>query len=314
MIIIGTRGSALALAQTTWIKERILQRFPDIEVSLKIIKTSADKDTTSSLRSASSVGVFVKELEQALREEQIDIAVHSMKDVPTRISEGLEISAIPEREDARDAFISGQAKSLLDLPHGATIGTGSVRRQAQILALRPDLRIMDIRGNVDTRLKKLQDGIYDAVILACAGLRRLGLQQRITSPLDYAQMLPAPGQGALAIETRCQDSRVRAIVSPLNHLPSAIAVSAERTFLQRLGGGCNVPIAAYVRITQDIFEMDALAASPDGQRIVRDSVRENVKGIDEAVASLADAILSRGGRAILNECLGNSTVADKSGE
>jgi hydroxymethylbilane synthase len=300
-IIIGTRGSALALAQTTWIKESILRHSSDIEVSLKIIKTSADKDTTSSLRSSSSVGVFVKELEQALREEQIDIAVHSMKDVPTQIAEGLEIFAIPEREDARDAFIASQAKSLLELPEGATIGTGSIRRQSQILTIRPDLKIMDMRGNVDTRLKKLQDGIYDAIILACAGLRRLGLQDRITSPLDYGQMLPAPGQGALAIETRRHDSRVEAIISPLNHPPSAIAVTAERSFLQRMGGGCNVPIAAYARITQEVFEMDALVASPDGQRIVRDSVRENLKGIDEAVASLSDRILSQGGRDILDE-------------
>jgi hydroxymethylbilane synthase len=300
MIIIGTRGSALALAQTTWVKERILRHFPDTEVSLKIIKTSADKDTTSSLRS-SSVGVFVKELEQALREEQIDIAVHSMKDVPTQIAAGLEISAIPEREDARDAFISSQAKSLLELPQGATIGTGSVRRQAQILAIRPDLKIVDIRGNVDSRIKKLEDGIYDAIILACAGLRRLGLQQRITSPFDYEQMLPSPGQGALAIETRSHDFRVKAMVSPLNHPPSAIAVTAERSFLQRMGGGCNVPIAACARVTQETLEMDALVASPDGQRILRDSMRENLKGMDEAVASLSDRILLRGGRAILDE-------------
>jgi hydroxymethylbilane synthase len=298
---IGTRGSALALAQTAWIKERILQRFPDIDISLKIIKTSADKDTTTSLRSVSSVGVFLKELEQALLEEQIDIAVHSLKDVPTQTAAGLEIAAIPEREDARDAFIANQAANLLELPQGATIGTGSVRRQSQILSLRPDLKIMDIRGNVDTRLRKLQDGAYDAIILACAGLRRLGLQQRITSPLDYEQMLPAPGQGALAIETRSQDARVRTVVSTLNHPPSAIAVSAERAFLQRLGGGCNVPIAAYARVTQDIMVMDALVASTDGRRIVRDSVKEHWKRMDEAVSSLADRILLHGGRAILDD-------------
>jgi hydroxymethylbilane synthase len=301
MIIIGTRGSALALAQTTWIKERIMRLFPDIEVSLKIIKTSADKDTTSSLRSSSSVGVFVKELEQALREEQIDIAVHSMKDVPTQISADFEISAVPEREDARDAFIASQAGNLLELPGGATIGTGSIRRQAQILAIRPDLKIMDIRGNVDTRLKKLHEGIYDAIILACAGLRRLGLQEQITSPFSYEQMLPAPGQGALAIETRSHDPRIRAFVAPLNHLPSAIAVSAERGFLQRMGGGCNVPIAAYARVTRETIEMDVRIASPDGQRIMGDSMRGSIEGMDEAVASLADRILSQGGRAILDE-------------
>jgi hydroxymethylbilane synthase len=304
MVIIGTRGSALALTQTSWVKEHILRQYPDLDVSLKIIKTSADKDTTSSLRSASSVGVFVKELEQALLEEQIDIAVHSMKDVPTQIAAGLQLSAIPEREDARDALITNQAKSLLELPKGSTIGTGSVRRQAQILAIRPDFKIIDIRGNVDTRLKKLQDGAYDAIILACAGLRRLGLQQRITSPIEYEQMLPAPGQGALAIETRSEDSRIKAIVSHLNHLPTAIAVSAERSFLQRMGGGCNVPIAVYGRLVQDTFEMNALVASPDGQHIIRDSMRENLNGIDDAVASLSERVLSRGGRAILDKALG----------
>jgi hydroxymethylbilane synthase len=301
MVIIGTRGSALALAQTTWIKEQILRHFPDIDVSLKVIKTSADKDTTSSLRSSSTVGVFVKELEQALLDKEIDIAVHSMKDVPTRIAEGLRIAAIPKREDARDAFIANQAKELMDLPEGSTLGTGSVRRQAQILAMRPDLKIADIRGNIDTRLRKLHDGGYDAIILACAGLRRLGLQPRRSSPLDYKQMLPAPGQGALAVEIRDQDSRIEPIVSPLNHPHTAIAVSAERLFLQRMGGGCNVPVAVYARFTQDRIEMDALVASPDGRQIVRDSIRENLKEIDAAVASLADRILQRGGRAILDE-------------
>jgi hydroxymethylbilane synthase len=301
MVTIGTRGSALALVQTTWIKEQILRHFPEMDVSIKIIKTSADKDTTSSLRSSSNIGVFVKELEQALLDKEIDIAVHSMKDVPTQISQGLRIAAIPEREDARDAFIAHQAKGLMELPKGSTVGTGSVRRQAQILAIRPDLKIMDIRGNVDTRLKKLQDGIYDAIILACAGLLRLGFHDRLTSPLDYAQMLPAPGQGALAVEIRNQDSRIETVVSPLNHQATAIAVSAERSFLQRMGGGCNVPVAVYAHLLQDTLAMDALVASPDGQRIVRESIRVNLKETDAAVASLADRILQRGGRAILDD-------------
>jgi hydroxymethylbilane synthase len=300
-VIIGTRGSALALAQTLWVKERILRHFPDIEVSLEITRTSGDKDVTSSLRSTSSVGVFVKELEQALLDEKIDLAVHSMKDVPTRISEGLEISAIPEREDARDAFLTHQAGSLLELPKGATLGTGSIRRQAQILAIRPDLKIKDIRGNLDTRLKKLEDGAYDAILLACAGLRRLGLRHRITYALDYGQMLPAPGQGALAIETRRQDRQIKSIVAMLNHPPSAMAVSAERGFLECMGGGCNVPIAAYARVTEEVLEMDALVASPDGRHILRDSMKETVKGMDDAIAALAGRILSRGGRAILEE-------------
>lgn len=301
MIIIGTRGSALALAQTSWIREQILRHFPDAGVELKIIRTSADKDTTSSLRSASTVGVFVKELEQALLDREIDIAVHSMKDVPTQIGAGLRIAAIPEREDARDALIAHHVKSITDLPNGARVGTGSIRRQAQLLALRPDLQIMDIRGNVDTRLKKLQEGMYDAIILACAGLRRLGLQDQISLPLNYDQMLPAPGQGALAVEIRSGDSRIDAIANALNHHPTAVAVMVERAILQRMGGGCNVPVATYARLQENIIEVDALVASPDGKRVVRDSMRDNLNKADEAAAALADRILVRGGQPILDE-------------
>jgi len=303
MIIIGTRGSPLALAQTTWVKEQIVRNFPDIDVALKIIKTSADKDATSSLRSTSAVGVFVKELEQALNDKEIDIAVHSMKDVPTQIAQGLTIAAIPEREDARDALIAARVKSLEQLPENARIGTGSVRRQAQILALRPDLKVFDIRGNVDTRLRKLQDGDYDAIILACAGLRRLGLEQRISSPFDCSQMLPAPGQGALAIETRSDDNRTNSAATVLNHAPTAFAVTAERAFLQRVGGGCNVPVAVYARIQEDALEIDALIASVDGKQIVRDSIQTDLKNADNAVAILAGRMLASGGRTILDNLL-----------
>ncbi len=303
MIIIGTRGSALALAQTTWIKERILKLFPEAEVTLKVIKTSADKDVTSSLRGASSIGVFVKELEQALTAREIDLAVHSMKDVPTQIPPGLQIAAVPEREDARDAFVSDRWTSIADLPNGARVGTGSVRRQAQLLAIRPDLNILDIRGNVDTRLKKLRNGDYDAIILACAGLRRLGMENSITSPLDFAAMLPAPGQGALALEIREGDPNMAPVVAALNHEPTAVAVSMERAFLQRMGGGCNVPVGAYGCLKGDILEVDGLVASPDGKRLVRDSVRMNLDMAGEAISALADRVLAQGGRSILDEIL-----------
>jgi len=303
MIRIGSRGSALALAQTAWIKEQILSRFPHAEVVVKVIKTSADKDQTSYLRSASTVGIFVKELEQALLDGEIDVAVHSMKDVPTQIPNGLRIAAVPEREDPRDALITNQAASLSELPNGSLVGTGSIRRQAQLLALRPDLRIADIRGNVDTRLKKLQHGSYDAIVLACAGLRRLGLQDRISSVLDFHQMLPAPGQGALAVETRAADPEAAAIAAALNHPPTAVAVLAERNFLQRMGGGCNVPIAVYARLHEDRIEVDGHVVSPDGRRLIRDSIQQSVQQAEEAVTSLADRILSRGGREILDEVL-----------
>jgi hydroxymethylbilane synthase len=300
MITIGSRGSALALVQTGWVRDQILSRFPGTEISIKIIKTSADRNPTASIRAASSVGVFVKELEQALLEKDIDIAVHSMKDVPTSISAGLRIVAIPEREDARDAFISPKAGNLAELPAASVIGTGSIRRQAQLLALRPDLKVVDIRGNVDTRLKKLHDGAYDAIILACAGLNRLGFQDRISSRLEFTEMLPAPGQGALAIETREGDGRTVQLVSALNDSSTATAVSAERHFLQLMGGGCNVPVAVYAHFHGDAIEIEGLVASPDGKRIIRDSARAKHEMIFEAVESLAGRILSNGGRSILD--------------
>jgi hydroxymethylbilane synthase len=301
MIIIGTRGSALAMVQTLWIKQRILLHFPELEISVRVIKTSADQDKTTSLRTVASAGVFVKELEHALLNEEIDIAVHSMKDVPTQLAQGLHISAIPEREDARDALIANHASSLSELPLGSCVGTGSYRRQAQLLALRPDLKILDIRGNIDTRIKKMENGTCDAILLACAGLRRLGLQDRISAPFEYTQMLPAPGQGALAVETRIQDSRIASITSVVNHPDTANAVMAERNFLERLGGGCNVPIAIFARANQGMIEMDGLVASPDGNKIVRQYIQEKTERTDVAVASLSELILSQGGQAILEE-------------
>lgn len=301
MIIIGTRGSALAMVQTQWIKQRILQHFPEMEISVKVIKTSADQDKTTSLRTVASAGVFVKELEHALLNKEIDIAVHSMKDVPTQLAEGLHISAIPEREDARDALITNHASSLSDLPMHSRVGTGSYRRQSQLLAIRPDLKILDIRGNIDTRIKKMENGTCDAILLACAGLRRLGMQDRICAPFEYAQMLPAPGQGALAVETRIEDSRMMSIASVLNHPATATAVMAERNFLERLGGGCNVPIAIFARINQGMIEMDGLVASPDGKQTVRQHILDKAERTDSAVASLSESILSKGGQSILEE-------------
>jgi hydroxymethylbilane synthase len=300
MLVIGSRGSALALAQTEWTRSQILRRFPDIDISIKVIKTSADKDTTASIRAGSAVGVFVKELEQALLEGEIDLAVHSMKDLPTQIQAGLQIAAVPEREDALDALIAHGVRRLSDLPINSVIGTGSVRRQSQLLALRPDLRVMDIRGNIDTRLGKLEDGAYHAIVLACAGLNRLGLQKKISLRLDLSEMLPAPGQGALAIETRDGDSWVGAMVAALNHQPTATAVHAERAFLRKMGGGCNVPVAVHASIRQDMIEICGLVASPDGTKILRESVSQRIEMANEAAISLADRILAQGGREILD--------------
>jgi hydroxymethylbilane synthase len=301
IITIGTRGSALALAQTHWVRQQLLHRFPELEVAVRIIKTSADKDTTTSLRSSPGIGVFVKELEQALLQKEVDIAVHSMKDVPTKLSDGLFISAIPEREDARDALVSSQPADLQELAKGCRIGTGSFRRQSQLLSARPDLQIVDIRGNVETRIRKMEDGYCDAVILACAGLRRLGLQNRISTVIEFSNMLPAPGQGALAIETRIDDFQVNQLVSALNHPPTANAVTAERDFLEHLGGGCNVPIAIFARPENGFLQIDALVSSPDGKQIVRDAICDDSKNSSSAVAILAERMLSHGGAAILKE-------------
>ena len=301
MLVIGSRGSKLALAQTTWVKNKIVRRFPEVEVSIRIIKTSLDDDTITSIRSGAAVGVFVKEIEQALLAEEIDLAVHSMKDVPTGIPEGLEIAAIPEREETRDAFIAnGCVECMGDLPPGARVGTGSIRRQAQILALYPGLTVVDIRGNIETRLKKLQEGTYDAIILACAGLNRLGLRNRITARLDFSEMLPAPGQGALAIQTRINDRRMESIAAVLNHNAANTLVSAERAFLLQMGGGCNIPVAVHASFKQDLIEIDGLVASPDGKRVVRDSIRQKRENGNEAATKLAERILAQGGRAILD--------------
>jgi len=315
VLVIGSRGSRLALTQTKFIQAAIRRIAPEIETRIEIIKTSADKDVVTSLRTSGGAGVFVKELEYALSRGEIDLAVHSMKDVPTAISDGLRVAAIPEREDARDALIisknvqnettgsktKSQKLKIGELPAGARVGTGSFRRQAQLLALRPDLRIMDIRGNVDTRIQKMENGEYDAVALAVAGLCRLGLQDRISYTLSYDEMLPAPGQGALAVEVRVDDAFTNEIVEKLHHPKTALAVTAERDFLERLGGGCNVPIAVYACVRNNALEMDALAASPDGKRVVRDKASGDPEKSEEICAALAKRILAAGGREILDE-------------
>ncbi len=299
-LTIGSRGSKLALTQTQWVKTRILERSPGLEAEIRIIRTAGDRDTTSPLRSGTTMGVFVKEIEEALIAGDIDLAVHSMKDLPTASSDVLEISAVPEREDARDALIAGDGiKRLEDLPPGARIGTGSVRRQAQLMALRGDLRVLDLRGNVDTRLRKLAAGDYEAIILACAGLKRLGLENRIKGILDLRQMLPAPGQGALALQTRRGDLRVHELLSGLHHAATAGAVEAERAFLRRMGGGCSSPIAVYAEVGGDQIMIEGLIASLCGDRIIRRSVTSKAAQAEQAGVSLAEQVLSEGGQEIL---------------
>jgi hydroxymethylbilane synthase len=303
MLIIGSRGSALALSQTGWVRDQIISRMPAGSAALppiKVIRTSADKDTKTSIRAGSNVGVFVRELEEALLAGEIDLAIHSMKDLPGRIRDGLEIAAIPVREDARDALVTTtKATCIRELPPAAIVGTGSVRRQAQLLGMRPDLRVLDTRGNVDTRLRKLEGGGYDALILACAGLNRLGLQSRISAKLEPSEMLSAPGQGALALEMRKGDKRAAFIKAAIHDRTAAIEVTAERAFLRRAGGGCNSPVAAYATVVDTRVKIEGLIAAPDGSNVVRESVTSEIENAEEAASSLAEKVLSLGGREIL---------------
>ena len=303
MLIIGSRGSQLALAQSSWVRQEISRRFPEETIEVKVIRTSADRDQSASIRSGSATGVFVKEIEEALIAGTIDLAVHSMKDLPTRIPGTLRVEAIPAREDPRDALIAcSPLHTLDDLPRKAVIGTGSVRRQAQLLALRPDLIVRDIRGNVDTRIGKLQSGDYDAIVLACAGLNRLGLEDRISLRLDISSMLPAPGQGALALEIRSANDDIARFIAALNHRETAISVRAEREFLRAMGGGCNSPIAVHAWFSEGTLRMEGLVAVPDGSRVVRESVCVAPEDTEPAAAALAEVVLSKGGREILETC------------
>jgi hydroxymethylbilane synthase len=301
MMIIGSRGSALALAQAGWVKERIHERYPDMEISIKIIKTTADKNISLPIRAGSAIGVFVKEIETALLNREIDIAVHSMKDVPTRIPEELDVGAIPKRADAHDALVAnGNVRSLSSLLPGARVATGSVRRQSQIMTQRGDLQLMDIRGNIDTRLNKLATGQYDAIILAAAGLKRLGMENRIAATIDFSEMLPAPGQGALLLEIRKNDKNIMPFIAHLHDEPTAIAVLAERTFLRHVGGGCNVPVASYACLDHGSFKIEGLVAAMDGRCFVRESIVDVPQKAQEAAAALAETVLAGGGKAILD--------------
>ncbi|HEX8131280.1 MAG TPA: hydroxymethylbilane synthase [Pyrinomonadaceae bacterium] len=303
--VIGSRGSKLALWQSEWVKARLAELRPEAEIRIKVIKTSGDVMLDVPLAVIGGKGVFTKELEEALLAEEIDLAVHSLKDLPTTLPDDLAINAITEREDARDALIlregvaAAEAQSLRGLPQGAVFGTSSLRRQAQLKHLRPDVSIKDLRGNVDTRLRKLDEGGYDAIILASAGLRRLGLERRINAAINHAEMLPAVGQGALGIETRAGDPRTVALVSLLEHAPTRAACTAERSLLFALGGGCQVPIAAHAVVTGERLRLDALVAALDGGRVIRDSIEDDAAHAARAGETLAGRLRERGAEELL---------------
>ena len=306
--IIGSRGSKLALWQAEWVKSRLMELRPETEIRIEIIKTSGDVMLNVPLATIGGKGVFTKELEDALLAGTIDLAVHSLKDLPTTLPGNLAISAITEREDARDALIlraggATQNHTLRDLPRGALVGTSSLRRQAQLKHLRSDVRIKDLRGNVDTRLRKLDEGGYDAIILAAAGLRRLGFEGRINAALPHEEMLPAVGQGALGIETRAGDSKTAALVSLLEDAPTRAACTAERMLLHALGGGCQVPIAAHAVVKGDVLRLEALVAALSGERIIREAVEDKPEHSARAGETLAARLRERGADALLEELI-----------
>jgi hydroxymethylbilane synthase len=305
LLRIGSRGSQLALWQANHIKALLEARGNTVEI--EIIRTTGDKITDVSLAQVGTKGMFTKEIEEALAENRIDLAVHSLKDLPTELPLGFEIAAIPTREDPRDAFCSQKYRSIEELPNQARVGTSSLRRQAQLKALRPDLEVHSLRGNVDTRLRKLEAGEYDAIILAAAGLNRLGKRKFIQQLMPANVMCPAAGQGALAIEIRKDDSGIRQQVAFLDDQAARATTACERALLNKMGGGCQVPIGALAEVIDGRLHLEAIVARPDGTKAIRESGEgENPQQLGEMVGQ---TLLRRGGGAILQEVYGKSAVA-----
>lgn len=327
-IIIGTRGSKLALWQAEHIKAELLRLYPTLNLELKKIKTTGDKILDVPLARVGGKGLFVKEIEEALLKGEVDLAVHSMKDVPTELPKGLHLAVITKREDPRDALIvrnkddrkKEKPKNLKDLPKGSIIGTSSLRRSCQLLNLRPDIKIEPLRGNLDTRLRKLDEGKFDAIILAVAGVKRLGIEKRITEILNPDIILPAIGQGALGIEARINDERINELLRPLNDHETRICISGERAFLKTLGGGCQVPIAAYARIlweepdnhrtestgilssnNKGLLLIDGFVGSLRGDKIIKERIEGTPDKAEEIGIQLAERLLSKGAKEILSE-------------
>ena len=298
---IATRKSPLALWQANHVRDALLARHPDLEVELVTMTTQGDKILDTPLAKVGGKGLFVKELETGMLEGRADLAVHSMKDVPVEFPEGLGLASVLPREDPRDALISNEYSSIEALPEGARVGTSSLRRQCQLRRLRPDLEVLDLRGNVNTRLAKLDKGDYDAILLAAAGVRRMGWEQRITELLAPEQFIPAIGQGAIGIEIRLDDARVRSFVEELNDGQTATRVRAERALNEALQGGCQVPIAGYSEISHGVIVLRALVGRPDGSEMVQGVISGRPEDAVELGQVLAEDLLSRGAKQILDE-------------
>ena len=293
-LLIGSRGSQLARAQSAWVKAELESHHPDLEVKIVIIKTSGDVFNQAPLNQIGGKGLFTKEIEESLLRKKIDLAVHSLKDLPTTLPPRLCLAAVTRREDVRDAFISNKYESMEELPPGAVVGTSSLRRQSQLLQIRRDLDIRNLRGNVDTRLRKLDEGQYEAILLACAGLIRLGLAHRIIEKIPVEQVCPAIGQGALGIEARVEDAFTLERLRCLNHQETRLATEAERAFLKRLGGGCQVPIAAYARAANGQLKLDGVIASIDGKQAYRHSAQSDWQNAEGLGIGVAESLLSQG--------------------
>ena len=299
---LGTRPSLLAQRQANWVKSRVEELYPGVGITLVHIKTEGDRMDIP-LFKVGGKGLFVKEIEEALLRGEVDLAVHSVKDLPALTPQGLALMAFPEREDPRDVLISAERKSWREIPPGGKVGTGSLRRQAQLLNLRPDLTIVPLRGNLDTRIKKLSTLRLNAVILASAGLLRMGWEDRVTEYFEPEVMLPAVGQGALAIEGRAGDERVQKVVSSLNHFSTQLAVAAERAFLKRLEGGCQVPIAGLAKVESGKLRLNGLVASSDGRKVIKGKVEGSSLKSEDLGRQLAEELLENGAGDILREGL-----------
>lgn len=295
---IGTRGSRLALWQARWVAETLQAHHAEVSTEIVVIRTTGDKNRRDPLVRLGSKGLFVKEIEEALWRRDIELAVHSMKDMPTELPPDLHLAVIPARGEARDAFVGRDGRRLAAVDSPWRIGTGSRRRQAQLLARYPRLQPQDIRGNVDTRLRKLRQGEVEGVVLAAVGLMRLGLEQDITELLPFDFMLPAPGQGALALET-CRGHWVDALLAPLHHLPTASAVTAERAFLAHLGGGCMLPVAALGRCQGQGLHLQGMVSLPDGSRLLRQEAHGSMHAAAALGRRLATQMLAQGAGALL---------------
>jgi hydroxymethylbilane synthase len=304
VIRIGTRASQLALAQTQWVIDQISAHYPNITLDLVKITTKGDKIIDKPLSDIGGKGLFVKEIEEALQRKQIDVAVHSLKDVPAELPDDLYIGIIPDREDPYDVLISRDNRALKDLPEGSCIGTSSLRRAAQLLHCRADLTITPLRGNLDTRLRKLDTADIHAIIVAAAGLKRMGFGDKITQYFSADIMLPAIGQGALGLELRRDDEKTRDMLTFLDHYPTRAAVKAERSFLVELGGGCELPVAALAQFDDESIHLDALVANLDGSRIFRDAIEGPAHEAGELGTTLARTLVDAGAQQILDGIYG----------